>query len=106
MKLKQNERKKKIIPNRLNLENYTEGVEFTVEVKNRFKVLTFGLPRGGWYPPPKVFSMSTPVSEVMDPLVMREALDGFEGGVQIGGRRVTNLRYADDIILLAASESK
>lgn len=37
---------------------------------------------------------------------MREALDGFEGGIQIGGRRLTNLRYADDIILLACSETQ
>src|SRR6218665_2627018 len=39
-------------------------------------------------------------------MVMREALEGFKGGVQIGGRRVTNLRYADDIIMLATSESE
>ena len=37
---------------------------------------------------------------------MREALDGFEGGLHLGGRRVTNLRYADDIILLACSEAE
>ena len=34
-------------------------------------------------------------------MVMRETLEGYEGGVQIGGRRITNLRYADDIILKA-----
>ena len=33
--------------------------------------------------------------------VMRETLDGFQGGLQIGGRMITNLRCADDIILLA-----
>jgi len=32
-------------------------------------------------------------------MVMRETLDGFQGGVQIGGRMITNLRYADDIIM-------
>ena len=32
-------------------------------------------------------------------------LDGFEGGLQLGGRRVTNLRYADDIVLIACSAS-
>ena len=37
---------------------------------------------------------------------MRETLDGFQGGLQIGGRMVTNLRYVDDIILLATSESE
>jgi len=37
---------------------------------------------------------------------MRETLDGFQGGLQIGGRMVTNLRYTDDIILLATWEAK
>ena len=35
---------------------------------------------------------------------MRETLDGFKRGLQIGGRMITNLRYADDSILLATSE--
>jgi len=39
-------------------------------------------------------------------MVMRETLDGFQGGLQIGGRMITNLRYADDIILLATSEAE
>jgi len=39
-------------------------------------------------------------------MVIRETLDGFQGGLQIGGRMVTNLRYADDIILLATSEAE
>ena len=38
-------------------------------------------------------------------MVMRETLDGFQGGLQIGGRMITNLRYAD-IILLATSEAE
>jgi len=37
---------------------------------------------------------------------MRETLDGFQGGLQIGGRMITNLRYADDVILLATSEAE
>jgi len=37
---------------------------------------------------------------------MREILDGFQGGLQIGGGMVTNFRYADDIILLDTSEAK
>jgi len=39
-------------------------------------------------------------------MVMRETLDGFQGGLQLGGRMITNLRYADDIILLATSEAE
>ena len=38
--------------------------------------------------------------------VMREALEEYEGGVHIGGRRMTNLRYADDIVLLTSSEEE
>jgi len=37
---------------------------------------------------------------------MRETLDGFQGGLQLGGRIVTNLRYADDVIMLATSEAE
>ena len=33
--------------------------------------------------------------------IMTEALDGFEGSVSIGGRTVTNLRFADVIDLVA-----
>ena len=36
-------------------------------------------------------------------MVMRETLDGFQGGLQIGGLMITNLRYA---ILLATSEAE
>jgi len=39
-------------------------------------------------------------------MVIREALDGYNGGVQIGGRLLTNLRYADDIVLVACSEDE
>jgi len=39
-------------------------------------------------------------------MVMRETLVGFQGGLQIGGRILTNLRYIDDIILLATSEAE
>jgi len=37
---------------------------------------------------------------------MREVKDGWEEGVHIGGRRLTNLRYAEDIVLLAESEEE
>jgi len=37
---------------------------------------------------------------------MRMALDGYEGGFRIGGRCITNLRYADDIVLIASSEEE
>jgi len=39
-------------------------------------------------------------------MVMMETLDGFQDGLQIGGRMIMNLRYADDIIRLATSEAE
>ena len=35
---------------------------------------------------------------------MREALEEWETGISIGGRIVTNLRYADDTTLLAGTK--
>jgi hypothetical protein len=43
---------------------------------------------------------------ILAEMAMREALEGFEGGINIAGRRITNLRYADDIILLASTEEE
>jgi len=43
---------------------------------------------------------------LMAELLMSYALEGFDGGLKIGGRRVTNLRYADDIVLIASSEEE
>jgi len=39
-------------------------------------------------------------------MVMTENLDWSQSGLQTGGRLVTNLRYADDIILLATLEAE
>ena len=39
-------------------------------------------------------------------MAMRDALHGFEGGLRLGGRLVNNLRYADDIVLIASSEKE
>jgi len=55
--------------------------------------------RQGCIPSPYLFN-------ILAEMVMRETLDGFQGGLQIGGRMITNLRYADDIILLATSEAE
>jgi len=43
---------------------------------------------------------------IMCKVLMRLALEGFEGGFKIGGRLVTNLRYADDIVLIASNEKE
>ena len=51
-------------------------------------------------------SLSPYLFNIMAEVLMRLALDGFEGGFRIGGRLLTNLRYADDIVLLASSEGE
>ena len=38
--------------------------------------------------------------------IMREALEGFEGGVSFGGQRITDLRYADDTTLICSSRKE
>ena len=43
---------------------------------------------------------------ILAEMVMRKTLNGFQGGLQIGGRMIMNLCYADDIILLATSEAE
>ena len=43
---------------------------------------------------------------ILAEMVMREILDGFQGGLQIWRWMVTNLRYADDIVMLATSETE
>ena len=38
--------------------------------------------------------------------IMREALYGSEGGVRFGDERITDLRYADDTILICSSRNE
>jgi len=63
-----------------------------------------------WFPVKKGVRQGCVVSQclfnILAEMLMRETLDGFKGGLQIGGRMITNLRYADDIILLATSEAE
>jgi len=37
---------------------------------------------------------------------MNEELDSFEGTITIGGRPITNLKFADDIDLIAGEEAE
>ena len=37
--------------------------------------------------------------------IMREALEYWDGGISIGDRRITNLRYADDTTLIAETKN-
>jgi len=38
--------------------------------------------------------------------IIRKATEGWEGGVVIGGRQISNLRYADDTTLMAKTEEE
>lgn len=42
---------------------------------------------------------------IYEDYIMRRALEKWDGGVKIG-KRINNLRYADDITLLTASETE
>jgi len=42
----------------------------------------------------------------MTQLPMRVAVEGFEGDLKIGGRLVTNLRYANDSVLVDGTEKE
>ena len=63
-----------------------------------------------WFPVKKGVRQGCVLSpyllNIPDEMVMRDTLDGFQGGLQIGGLMITNLRYAEDIILLATSETE
>ncbi|XP_047492300.1 uncharacterized protein LOC125041405 [Penaeus chinensis] len=49
------------------------------------------------------YILSPHLFNVYSEKIMRDALEGFEGTIKVGGRNVTNLRYADDIVLIAGS---
>ena len=38
--------------------------------------------------------------------IMRNALEGFKGGVKFGGKKITSLRYADDTTLVCSSREE
>jgi len=48
-------------------------------------------------------NLSSCLFNILAEQVMRKALQGFSGGFQIDGKTISNLRYADDIVLLATS---
>jgi len=39
-------------------------------------------------------------------MTMREALENFSGRFKIGGRKINNLRYADDIVLITTTPTE
>jgi len=51
-------------------------------------------------------NLSLYLFNILSEMVMRETVDGFQGGLQTGRQIVTNLCYADDIMLLATSEAE
>jgi len=51
-------------------------------------------------------TLSPYLFNLMAELLMRVALDGYDGGFRIGRWCITSLRYADDIVLIASSEEE
>jgi len=58
----------------------------------RLKLVGWDVPifRGSWVRQGCV--LSPYLFNILAEMVMRETLDGFQGGLQIGGRMITNLR--------------
>jgi hypothetical protein len=50
--------------------------------------------------------MSPALYNIYAESIMREALEGFFGGISIGGRMVSNLRFADDTTLVSSSKEE
>jgi hypothetical protein len=48
-------------------------------------------------------NMSPSLFNILAEQVMRKALEGYRGGFRIGGKIINNLRYADDIVLIATT---
>ena len=48
-------------------------------------------------------SLSPHLFNINSEVILRTAIDCFEGILRIGGRNVANLRYADDIVLVGGS---
>jgi len=46
------------------------------------------------------------LSNIISELVMQKALEGYEGVHIGGGRTISNLRYVDDIVLIATSRQE
>ena len=47
--------------------------------------------------------LSPHIFNIYSERIMRKALEGFEGTIKVGGKTITNLRYADDVVLIAGS---
>jgi hypothetical protein len=75
-------------------ENNTSLIKMENHISPEFKVKK-GV-RQGCILSPTLFNLYTEC-------IMRRITDRFEGGINIGGRQITNLRYADDTTLLAGN---
>ncbi|XP_033625676.1 uncharacterized protein LOC117288912 [Asterias rubens] len=60
----------------------------------------------GWFSIGQGCILSPFLFNIYAEYIMRKALDGFAGGVSIGGRQLTNLRYADDTTLIARTAAE
>ena len=47
--------------------------------------------------------LSPSLFNIFSEQIMRTALDDFDGTITVGGRKIINLRYADDIVLTSGS---
>ena len=80
------------------ISNLYEDQESAVRLGNNSITDWFKIGKGvrqGCILSPNLFSIYTE-------RIIRMALDGFDGGIVVGGRSYTDLRYADDTVLMAS----
>uniref|UniRef100_H3B2Y3 Reverse transcriptase domain-containing protein n=1 Tax=Latimeria chalumnae TaxID=7897 RepID=H3B2Y3_LATCH len=72
--------------------------------------LTRGTTGSAWFRPRRGVRQGCILSpypfNIIAEMAMRKALEGSQAGFQIGGRKINNLRYTDDIILIATSRAE
>ncbi|VEN47320.1 unnamed protein product [Callosobruchus maculatus] len=50
--------------------------------------------------------LSPMLFNIYSEFVMRQVLDNWNGGITVGGSKISNLRFADDTTLIAASQEE
>lgn len=81
-----------------NVENYKQPIESVLIQGNSTRSEVFRAEQGVR----QECILSSQLFNIHDKYIIREALEDWSGGISIGSRNISNLRYADDTTLLLA----